>query len=318
MNLLYIDANIYLGLYNSNQPEFKKLLNSLIELRDNILLTEQIKNEVTRNKLNVFRQSIENYLGQIAFTPTVLPEHFDDEESAIFSEWNKERRGIDEQAKKSNKDILPLLDSAMTDVSKSSDGVSKKLEPLFAMAIAHDTETLDKARLRKETGNPPGKSDDPLGDQLSWEILLKELPKYSKLWIVSADRDYFTENKNRKALYLNPILHQDITTANSRITFKIFNKLSEALRDYASESEIKSLPSTDVLNKISAGEELGLKQSGAFGQDHLPSKPILCPKCQASNSFLDGAFLRSQFGGLTLQFICTNCKFHLDTGDYFD
>ena len=49
-----------------------------------------------------------------------------------------------------------------------------------------------------------------------------------------------------------------------------------------------------------------------------PSKPTTCPKCNAEKSFLDGSYLRSQYGGLTLQYICKNSRFQADTGDSFD
>jgi hypothetical protein len=318
MNLLYIDANIYLGFYNSNQREFKKLLDSLIELKHNILLTDQICNEITRNKLKVFRGSIESYVSQLSLLPTTLPEHFDDETSPSFSDWNKKRREIDDKIKESNKEIIPLLDAASKDISKSVDTVSKKLEPLFADAKEATDADIFKARLRREVGNPPGKRDDPLGDQLSWEVLLTNVPKMSKLMIVSSDRDYYSENKNKKELYLNPFLVQDLKSANPAIEFEVFNKLSEALREFAKLTEIKSLPPADTLNKISAGEDVSLRSFNSFGREFLPKKPTLCPNCQSTNSFLDGAYLRSQYGRLTLQFICTQCRYHLDTGDSFE
>lgn len=37
--MIFIDTDIYLEFYNSNRPEFKKLLGSLVELRRDILMT---------------------------------------------------------------------------------------------------------------------------------------------------------------------------------------------------------------------------------------------------------------------------------------
>ncbi|GAA6769767.1 hypothetical protein [Flavobacterium sp. CGRL2] len=82
MNILYIDANIFLGFYNSNKPEFKKLLNSVIEVKQKIFFTEQFKNEIDRNKLNIFKHSIDNYIRQISITDISLPEHLDEDDSS--------------------------------------------------------------------------------------------------------------------------------------------------------------------------------------------------------------------------------------------
>lgn len=60
----------------------------------------------------------------------------------------------------------------MKQISCSEDEVSKALIPIFDKAVAHSPKELQKARNRKEIGNPPGKKGDPLGDQLTWEQIL--------------------------------------------------------------------------------------------------------------------------------------------------
>lgn len=311
MNLLFIDANIYLGLYNTNKPEFKKLLSSLIELKNNIFISKQIVDEVNRNKLNIFRHSIDNYIKQSIILPTSLPEHLDDEASKSFSEWNKNRRSLESLIKESNKELHAILDVVLTGVSNSSDNISKKLNEVFSLAIYPTNDDLEKARYRREMGNPPGKIDDPLGDQLSWEILLSKLNAVSTLWIVSTDRDYFAEHKD--SLYLNPVLTEDINTVNSNVEIKLFNKLSEALREYNKQAQIQSLPNTEELDKISESESASLKTE--YSDFRIPS---ICPNCETKDCFNDGSFLRSQYGGLTLQYRCKKCSFVIDTGESFD
>lgn len=322
MKVIYIDTNIYLGFYNSNRPEYKKLLHSVIELSDKIFFTQQIAFEIDRNKLNVFRQSIENYIKQVTLTTTMLPEHLDEVSSKKFAGWNKERRELEGKIKDSNKSLIPILNDVLKDIAISNDTVSQELDVLYKKAIHPGEEELQKARIRKEIGNPPGKRADPLGDQLSWEQLLTIIPKVSELWIVSTDRDYFTEHKD--TIHLNPVLYKDLITANQKIVIHPYNVLSEALRQYDQQEKIKSIPTKEELDFISKTESLDLIRTGATasyihsGSFTPPTKPVTCPNCGAANSFLDGAYLRSQYGGLTLQYICKNCGFHYDTGDFFD
>lgn len=322
MNILYIDANIFLGFYNSNRPDFKKLLGSVIELTDKIFFTEQLGYEIDRNKLNVFRLSIDNYVKQTSLSKTILPEHLDEDSSPKLADWNKERKTIEQSITASNKSLTEILNEVLYDISISQDKVSKTLLPIYAKAVTPSGDDINRARLRKEIGNPPGKRADPLGDQLSWEQLLSIVPKIQRLWIVSTDKDYFTEQG--KVLYLNPILHNDLMKLNAGLEVKTFNILSEALRDFDKQEKIKTIPSNDELDLISKTEAhdltgvTGSTASFIYSNSLNPTMPTLCPRCSATNSFLDGAYLRSQFGGLTLQYICNNCGFHFDTGDFFD
>ena len=326
MNIIYIDANIYLGFYNSNRPEYKKLLNSIIELSDKIIFTQQIANEIDRNKLNIFRQSMENYTRQVSMTSTKLPEHLDEVGTAKLADWNKQRRELETHIEKLNKDLPSILNEILNDIALSKDKISQDLNVIYAKAMQPTEEEYRKAQLRKEIGNPPGKRADPLGDQLSWEQLLSVVPGAKSLWIISTDRDYFTEHKN--TIYLNPILYKDLFAINPEIIIKPYNVLSEALRDYNTEEEkINSIPQKEELDQISKIESLDLSgtTSGATSS-YIPlstffspsPKPNFCPKCSAIDSFNDGAYLRSQYGGLTLQYVCKNCGFDADTADYFD
>ncbi len=311
MNILYIDANIYLGFYNSNRPEFKKLLGSVIELKDKIFFTEQLAYEIDRNKLNVFRLSIDNYLKQTSSSKTTLPEHLDEENSPILAEWNKERKKIEENITSSNKSLAEILKEVIADIATSKDKVSKTLFAIYENAKKPAHTDLTKARFRKEIGNPPGKRADPLGDQLSWEQLLSIVPDITKLWIVSTDKDYFTEHY--KTLYLNPILYADLIKLNTKIEVKTFNILSEALRDFNNQEKINAIPSNDELDAISLIEARDLKivtgstasilHSVSFNAINSPE----CPNCGTPNSFMTGTTFISSVGSQEGKYICKSC-----------
>lgn len=321
MKVLYIDANIYLRFYDSNRPEYKKLLGSVIELADKIFFTEQFGYEIDRNKLSIFRLSIDSYNKQVSLTATTLPEHLDEDSSPKLAEWNKERKELEKNISTSNEELTSILNNVLNDISVSQDNVSKGLSVLYAKSAKPNITDIEKARFRKEIGNPPGKRADPLGDQLSWEQLLNIIPKTSTLWVVSTDRDYFAEHK--KVLYLNPVLSNDLMIQNPKLEVKTFNILSEALRDFDSKEKIAAIPSKEELDVISVTESENLNaltDSSNFISyyNYIPDRPSKCHKCGSTNSFSDGSYLRSQYGGLTLQYVCKKCGFHLDSGDSFD
>lgn len=315
MNLIFIDTNIYIGFYNSNKPEYKKLIDSVIEIKDSIFITEQISFEIDRNKLNVFKNSFENYIKQVAPTSTKLPEHLDEDSSAKLSIWNKKRREIETDIKKSTKDLKQIFDELIQDIALSKDKVSTKLAPLYNKAVKPSKEEIEKGRWRREIGNPPGKRADPLGDQLSWEQLLKHVSEVKKLWIVSTDRDYYTEHN--KKIYLNPVLYNDLISINPNIKINLHNTLSGALGEFSKEIKINSIPEQEELDKIIQIETGDIVRHFS-PKEFFPSKPQTCPKCQSKDSFIDGGYKPSQYGGLTLQYICKECRYHYDTGFFFE
>ncbi len=312
MNCIYIDANIYLGFYNSNRPEFKKLLASLSELKDKIFITEQIVDEVDRNKLTVFKQSLDNYVKQTTFINISLPEHMDEISTPKLSTWNKTRKELESKVAESNEALRPILAEVLLDVSRSKDNVSLLLGKLFTVAVKPTEIELARARLRKDTGNPPGKRVDPLGDQLSWEQLLTRVEDIKKLWIVSMDRDYFTEHD--KQLYLNSLLHQDLFRLNPTLQVKIFSTLSAALSDFSKEEVVTTMPSKKELEEI-LSKEFFYEKLNAFFPTASLGVPYHCPRCDAEFSFkTDKNQLRDS--ALGQEYICSSCGYVWNTNKW--
>ena len=76
---------------------------------------------------------------------------------------------IREKVNETKEEFKKLTHDLLEQVSQSKDEVSKVLAGLFSQAVAPNEGELQRARARKERGNPPGKKSDPLGDELSWE-----------------------------------------------------------------------------------------------------------------------------------------------------
>jgi hypothetical protein len=189
---IFIDANQYLDLYRVTKG--KKLLDPLMEQRDYIFITVQVVEEVQRSKLQVAAAFLTKQFEQLKVRGFDIPDHLFDISGETAAELRKKLQNIDQRIKEINADLMDAAVQTLQRISRSEDEVSKALAALFDKADTHTPEETQRARERRERGNPPGKKADPLGDQLTWEQLLSHCKGRSKLWIVSKDSDYCTKH----------------------------------------------------------------------------------------------------------------------------
>jgi hypothetical protein len=137
---------------------------------------------------------------------------------------------------------------------KSEDRVSKFISHLKNSAYEYDDDDLSNAKTRKDLGNPPGKREDPIGDQLNWELFLTALDKdqVEDIIIVSADQDFFFESNG--FFQLNAILYNDIMQKDEKMNIYCYNTLTDGLKKFNELKEVKSLPSPAELRAIKEEE----------------------------------------------------------------
>ncbi len=92
--LIFIDANVYLRFYDTSSRKFKSLLKSIVEIREKIFITDQIRDEVNRNKLQVAINSFSANFKELGIKKRPLPEHFDEYFDKKLSKWNKKRDAL--------------------------------------------------------------------------------------------------------------------------------------------------------------------------------------------------------------------------------
>ena len=262
--LLFIDANQYLQLYGLVAG--KKLLDFLEEQRAHIFVTTQVVDEVIRNKLSCALIFMLDKFKELELSSGVVPDHL----FSISDEKMKEFRNILGEAAKVKTELNRLAADSLTQISRSEDEVSRRLEGLFDKAISPSTEELRRARDRKERGNPPGKPGDPLGDQITWEQLLGCCKGGHRLWIITKDKDYQTEHK--QTVLLNPLLYRDITIAcGTAPEVHCFSDLLKGLKHFGKNAGVKAekLPteqeSTEIKQEIDALPSVGWMT----GQHHV-------------------------------------------------
>src|SRR5713226_9825700 len=173
----------------------EKLLAPLQEQQDHILVTAQVVDEVHRQKVKVTAISLTDRVKKLELNSIAVPDHLlstvDDRVVPMREQFQK----IREKVKETKEEFKKLTHDLLEQVSQSKDEVSKVLAGVFSQAVAPNEGELQRARTRKERGNPPGKKSDPLGDQLSWEQILSRCQDKPRLWIITKDSDYATKHE---------------------------------------------------------------------------------------------------------------------------
>jgi hypothetical protein len=198
---IFIDANVYLRFYQQKSSGFKKLLEVLPTIRDDIFVTEQIVNEVMRNKLKIAVDSMKEVQKSFQIKGATFPEGFKGAETV---KWNQ----TIEELRAKEKELVNLGAKVIESVASSKDTVTNNLSPLFSRSLIANADQEARAEKRKKYGNPPGKKGDPVGDQLSWIQFLDTVESGDKVFIVSYDGDFADESGGR--VFLNPFLLKDL------------------------------------------------------------------------------------------------------------
>jgi len=227
------------------------MLKTLLSLKDCIFTPYQIKYEIDRNKVEIFKHSFESYVKAVSFNDITLPEHLESSSESLISNWNIDRKEIIKLVKESNKKLIDIFKKKLQNIAKSEDEVSKTIAKIFHSPEDYSNAEFLSAKIRKERGNPPGKTNDPLGDELIWEQLLTIIGGYEELYIISNDYDYLITYEDKS--YLNPILFEDLKERAHKLKVFCFQTLSDAIIFLSKNSPelIKDLPTNRELKNIS-------------------------------------------------------------------
>lgn len=235
-SLLFIDSNKYLDLYRTDQG--RMLLASLREQVDYIFITEQVVNEVQRNKISVAVDFLKKKSKELKLQNFNLPDHLLSTSIEQRNSILQKRREVNEKIKDMNAEIDALFSSIIEQISCSEDEVSKALSLIFANAIPHSSEELQRARNRKEMGNPPGKITNPLGDQLTWEQILTHFKEKKRLWIISKDGDYGTVYGNKG--FLNRFLYDELCKITPNPEVYLFDSTVTGINHFVDTTGVKA------------------------------------------------------------------------------
>jgi hypothetical protein len=251
--LLVIDANKYLDLYRTVHG--KKLLEPLGEQANHIFVTQQVVEEVQRNKIEVATAFLAKQFGELKLQTFAVPDHLFGTDVSKSKNILEQMGEIVQRIKKVNRDVDALATGIMGQIYQSQDEVSKALAPIFAKAVAHTPAELQRAKERRERGNPPGKSTNPIGDQLTWEQILSRFAGKKRLWIISRDGDYGTVYEGKG--FLNLYLYDELLRMNPDAEAFLFDDVVDGIKDFANKTGVKAdkLPSAEETREIKKEEK---------------------------------------------------------------
>lgn len=195
---LFIDTNIYLSFYhfsNDDLEELKKLKTLIATDKVILYITEQVKDEFSRNRENKLSDAIKRLNeGEVEVSMPTFSKVY-----PLYSE-------IAEEVKEIKKKKQKLIDEIKQDISdkklKADEIINELFEKAEMLEMTNDN-IISKSKTRYDLGNPPGKGKS-YGDALNWEILLnKFISKDNEgnpidLHFISVDKDYNSLIDNNK------------------------------------------------------------------------------------------------------------------------
>lgn len=182
---LFIDTNVFLSFYHltsDDLEELKKLTVLLRQRKIRLWLPEQVRVEFWRNREIRIADGLKRLRDQkLNFQFPALCKHYDEYEDL---------RRYQREYERSHATLVRKISEAVEAETLKSD---RTIRQLFAQAedLIVNEEVINRARLRHDIGNPPGKRDS-LGDAINWEILLTAVPEGELLYFVTDDKDYYS------------------------------------------------------------------------------------------------------------------------------
>jgi hypothetical protein len=125
------------------------------------------------------------------------------------------------------------------------------------MKLETEPAHIERARLRRGIGNPPGQPDT-LGDQIIWEVLLDKVEANTDLHFITDDRDYISDLDDTKPS--DPVaVEWSAKNGGDLLVFKSLSKLAKA-----------HFPQIDLpADVIKSGAISKLSQSGNSSLTHV-------------------------------------------------
>lgn len=247
---LFIDTNIYLNFYDFSNDDLEELhkLAALIEHGEvTLLLPEQTLDEFWRNH----ESKLDTVISR--FRSSKLDDRFP-QICKSYGEYQAMRDAI-RSYKLAKSNLLANLQADIGSGSLKADAVIKELFDA-ARPIERSSEIVDRARLRYDLGNPPGK-DGSYGDAVSWESLLSEIGESEDLCVVSDDKDFKSKSDSSK---MSPFLIREWSDSD-RGELLFYERLSLFLKDKFPTIHVAHEAEKELLIKA-------LSESRSFAKTH--------------------------------------------------
>lgn len=190
---VFIDTNILLDIFQLSGPdleELRKLVKLVEKKKVELLVSQQVIDEFWRNREGVIAAALKTFreTKAIAKVPNII---------RSYSESHQLKETVDNV----NELVKTLIQQVTQDIQNNTLKADDVLKELFATIKFREitTKIIDRAKLRTDIGNPPGKKGS-IGDAINWEWLLDQETEFwdDELILISADGDFESELTNGK------------------------------------------------------------------------------------------------------------------------
>lgn len=265
---LFIDTNILLDFYRFSNAD----LDTLGKLEDLIIKARKIKLYVTQQQVDEFYRNrdkvIKEYIGSFKYDAPRFPKAF-----CGHTDYNTVVNESRKLAEKINKIRQDILEEAFDGKLK----VDTIVKNILRSPIDMSEGIFNKAKMRIDIGNPPGKNGS-LGDAINWEILLKSVnikdDFFTDVHIISRDGDFssalddhklstFLENEWSSKKFGTAYLYKSLNNFLER-HFPDIKLIDEAIKDGIVE-QIGSASSFDNARALIAE----LYKKGSLSEDQV-------------------------------------------------
>lgn len=181
---LFIDTNIWLSFYHFSSDDLEELrkLAVLLEKRSvRLHLPEQVVEEFRRNREAKFVDAMKRF----------KDEKLSDEFPQLCRQYEQEYQQMRDAIFAYRAAKKGLLQQVEDHYEKEELKADQVIQELFGKAnkAAVSQEIVDRAKLRMDKGNPPGKKGS-FGDAINWECLFQTLNPNCDLYFIAEDKDW--------------------------------------------------------------------------------------------------------------------------------
>ncbi|MBS1316763.1 PIN domain-containing protein [Phascolarctobacterium faecium] len=299
---IFIDTNIFLGLYNSNEAgNVKIFLHSLFKNKSILITTEQAINEYLRNRTRVINELKTSFL---ATSDRPYASSF-----ITSLKGYKEYQKCSKELKNHRKNVINRIDEILEDPKQ--DDIYNSFMKLWKSGntVLTKDEYINLAVKRKILGNPPGGDKYSNCDEVIWESLLNTIT--TNLIVVSKDHTY-TQNKEYLQYEYKQKTDKDLLIYDA--THKAFSMLGIQMDQRAIEAE-DNIRWLDII--IQAFKQLGGKATLVDIYDECKDLVTLFHQDKQGNANIESTIRRTiyQHSSDVTAYLGKNDLFHrVDSG----
>lgn len=226
---VFIDTNLFLGLYETNKNNIEKIFDDILKIKDSIIFVDQVSDEFLRNRDILLEKQINNSGKNCPQIPTTALIRSLEE----YSELEEAKRLYAQKNDKLVKKLKEIKDNLEKDI------VYQKFYELYnnpnITKYNRTDEIIKKAYKRMLLGNPPiDDKKNTIGDQVIWETLISNLE--NDLIFITLDQTYrdhvtFLNDEFYKRTENKLIIHENVSFALTQIGIRPSNELLEAEKE---------------------------------------------------------------------------------------